>query len=90
MTDFAILRKQRNDSVAAATRKFADQLGVSAESVVTNFDPESCYCDCANGGPCEHVFDGHAEYDDGGCAVYTCVCSKCGCTAISHDLHNFW
>lgn len=90
MTDFAILRKQRNDSVAAATRKLADQLGVSAESLVTNFDPESCYCDCANGGPCEHVFDGHAEYDDGGCAVYTSACSKCGCTAISHDLHNFW
>jgi len=36
----------------------------------------------------DHVFDGHAEYDDGGCAVYTSVCSKCGCTAINHDLHN--
>lgn len=89
MTDFSTLRKQRNDSVSAATKRFAEQLGVSADSIVTNFDPEACYCDCANNGPCEHVFDVHAEYNDDGCTVFTRVCSKCGCTAISHDLHNF-
>jgi hypothetical protein len=90
MTDFSILRKQRNDSVAAATKQLADQLGFSADSIVSNFDPEACYCDCANGGPCEHAFDGATEYDDGGCMVWTRVCSKCGCTALSHDMHNMW
>lgn len=43
-----------------------------------------------NGGPCEHAFDGATEYDDGGCMVWTRVCSKCGCTALSHDMHNMW
>lgn len=90
MIDFALLRKQRNDSVADAIKKFSDQLGGSAESFVVNFDPEACYCDCANSGPCEHVFDGETEYDAGGCMVWTRVCSKCGCTSVNHDMRNMW
>lgn len=49
--------------------------------------PDSCYCDCGGGGPCEHDWTGPEViliFDEGRGATVTCV--RCGCTAIGHDM----
>lgn len=90
MADFESLREQRNKEVQESTERLATRLGVPADSLLTNFDPASCYCDCANGGPCEHKWDGEPyESDDDGAFVSSATCSLCGCVALNHDLHNF-
>lgn len=48
-------------------------------------DKSACYCDCINGGPCEHDTDGVPyESDDG--LTWSATCSRCGMTAMSHSL----
>jgi hypothetical protein len=43
-----------------------------------------CKCECATGGPCDHVWDGpEVPFGDRGSSS---TCSKCGMTAIDHDL----
>lgn len=43
----------------------------------------TCKCECATGGPCEHVWDG-PEKTDGN--LSTATCSRCGMPAIEHDM----
>ena len=49
---------------------------------------ETCKCECATGGPCEHQWDGPWEEIQGenGVTGGTATCSKCGLRAIDHDL----
>ena len=44
---------------------------------------ESCKCECADGGDCEHKWDGKELKMSG---VYTTTCSRCGMPAIDHSL----
>lgn len=42
-----------------------------------------CKCECATGGSCEHKWDG-PEKTDGN--LSTATCSRCGLSAMEHDL----
>lgn len=86
--DFEALRAERNRKVQEAHRKAADELGVPLSSIRSTHNPDLCYCACSSGGPCEHKWDGeNVEFDEG--RGWTVTCSRCGCTAISHDMRNF-
>lgn len=83
--DFDALRARRNASVRERLRKTAAELGVAEASIRTTFDPNACYCACSTGGPCEHKWDGEGyEPEDG--SFWSATCSRCGCTAMSHDM----
>ena len=85
--DFETLRARRNAEVRQHMQKLAEEIGVDPDTMQSNFNPNSCYCACASGGPCEHKWDGEPyESDDG--AVWSATCSRCGMTAMSHDLRN--
>ena len=47
-----------------------------------------CKCECATGGPCEHVWDGPWEerVHEGGATSGSATCSRCGMSAINHSL----
>lgn len=80
--DFEALRAERNASARKAIEKLrADGWEVSLCSL---HDENACYCDCANGGPCEHSWDGD-PYESGD-GAWSATCSRCGMTAISHSL----
>ena len=83
--NFETLRTERNRRVMESHQRLADELGLPLSSVRTNFNPNACYCACTTGGPCEHQLDGAGvEFDDG--AGWSVTCSRCGCTAIGHDM----
>jgi hypothetical protein len=82
--DFEALRAKRNELAATAARAIATELGVpEGEPVFSSFNPNACYCDCANHGPCEHKWDGEPYQDEG---LYSATCSRCGVTAFSHSI----
>ena len=72
--DFESLRAKRNEAVR--------------EVMHTSFDPDACYCACAEGGPCEHDFPGwrDIEDEDGRVCGGETVCNRCGMGAMSHSL----
>lgn len=86
--DFEALRAKRNAAVAAEIRSIADELGFDLSQCYTTFDPNSCYCACAEGGPCEHDFQGWRDIEDeeGRIRGGETVCSRCGMGAMSHSL----
>lgn len=50
-----------------------------------------CKCECCQGGPCEHQWDGEGAsvtYEDGG-NMESVSCSKCGMLAIDHSMWLF-
>lgn len=83
--DFADLRARRNAKVQEQIKKLADELGEPLQSMRTRFDPNACYCACGTGGPCEHKWDGEGWESEDGC-VWSATCSRCGLTALSHDI----
>lgn len=84
-TDFDALRAERNKKVMEVHQELAEKLGVPVQSLKSTFNPSACYCDCSSGGPCEHKWDGEGyESEDGFC--WSATCSRCGCTAMSHDM----
>lgn len=85
--DFEALRAKRNQSVAEATQKLADEMDMPIGSLQSNFNPNACYCACNGGGPCEHNWDGPVWESDDGCTS-SATCSRCGCTAMSHSLRT--
>jgi hypothetical protein len=87
--DFDALRAERNRQVLDAHEKLADEMGVPPQSLRSNFNPAACYCACGTGGPCEHKWDGDEWVSDDGCAS-SVTCSRCGTTAMSHDMRNAW
>jgi len=48
---------------------------------------KTCRCRCPDG-PCEHEWDGWEEWEDPdtGCSGGSQVCSRCGMSAMSHDM----
>lgn len=85
--DFEALRAKRNQSVLEMHEKMAEDYGIPLQSLRSNFNKNACYCACGTGGPCEHKWDGPdwESEDKLACSV---TCSRCGTTAMSHDLRN--
>lgn len=83
--EFAELRRKRNESVRATIEKIAAEHGWPLNEVQCNHNDNACYCDCANGGPCEHDWNGPVYESEDGC-MQSSTCSHCGCTAFSHDM----
>ncbi len=81
--DFDALRAARNASVQESMQKMADEYGIPLQSLRSNFNPSACYCACP--GPCEHKWDGEEWVSEDGCGS-SVTCSRCGCTAMSHDM----
>ena len=85
LPDFEALRAERNRLVMESHQRIADELEIPLESLRSNFNPNSCYCACSTGGPCEHKWDGEGvSFDEG--RGWTVTCSRCGCTAMRHDM----
>lgn len=82
--DFESLRSTRNRMVLEAHQRLAEELGISLDSMKSNFNPNACYCACP-AGPCEHKWDGE-EYTSEDECCFSATCSRCGSTAMSHDL----
>ena len=83
--DFEALRAERNRAMRTLIENIAKEQGIPADQVRSTFNSSACYCDCANHGPCEHTWDGEPwESEDRLCASATC--SRCGMTAMSHDM----
>lgn len=75
--NFDELRAERNRRTNASIEEFAKKLGCNPRDIGTTFNPNACYCDCGNGGPCEHKWDGEVyESEDGRC--WSATCSRCG------------
>lgn len=83
--DFEALRAERNARATAFRQKLADEWGVPLQSLSTTHDPDACYCACGTGGPCEHKWDGEPYESEDGC-VWSTTCSRCGGTAMGHDM----
>lgn len=84
MIDFEALRAARNARVFEQHKKLEAEYGIKLTS---NFNPNSCYCACGTAGPCEHKWDGPDWESEDGCAM-SVTCSRCGSTAMSHDIRN--
>ncbi len=82
--DFEKLRAERNAAVLAEAQKCADDLGASLADCAFNYDPNACYCACPDG-PCEHTWNGPEWRAPDGCGC-SVTCSRCGTTAMSHDI----
>lgn len=85
LPDFEALRAERNRRVIEHHQKIADEHGVSLQSLRSTFNPNACYCACSSNGPCEHKWNGKQIYFADGCGSSS-TCSRCGCTAMSHDM----
>lgn len=85
--DFEALRALRNAEVAKAMQKIADEEGIPLASLSTTHNNNACYCACGHGGPCEHKWDGEWYESQDGC-MQSVTCSRCGMTAMSHDLRT--
>lgn len=86
--DFEALRARRNAKHDKFCEELAEDLGIPLQSLVSNYDRNACYCACITGGPCEHSWDGPEWRSEDGCAA-SVTCSRCGCTAMSHDYKVF-
>lgn len=85
--DFEALRAARNARVAERIRLMAEEWDMPTTEITSTFNPMACYCACADGGPCEHKWDGEGwESADG--LGWSATCSRCGMTAMSHDMRN--
>jgi hypothetical protein len=93
--DFEKLRAERDANIAKAVRETATKLwgkeaGEKAYASHINYGGGSavCYCACATGGPCEHIFGGWREFEDGRGGEQ--FCTKCGMGAMSHSMAVSW
>ena len=86
-TDFEALRARRNEALQDVIEAAARKLGWTPEEgpIESTFDPDACYCACADGGPCEHVWGGWREIDERSGESF---CQRCGMGAMSHSLAN--
>ena len=82
--DFEALRAKRNEEVRRVMREIAVDMGWNPEDVKCTHNDNACYCACPDG-PCEHKWDGKPYESEDGCA-WSATCSRCGCTAMNHDL----
>lgn len=82
--DFEKLRADRNKAIDGFAKSVAEKYGWDANKIEVSHDPHACYCACPDG-PCEHKWDGEDWESECGCAV-SVTCSRCGTTAMSHDM----
>lgn len=87
--DFEALRAERNRQVDQLRQQLADGAGVPLQSVICTVDPHACYCACSTDGPCEHNWGGWQEWETDDGRFGSRVCSRCGTTAMDHDVHFF-
>lgn len=83
--DFEALRARRNADVLAEHQRLAEELGLPLSSICSSFNLAACYCACGTGGPCEHKWDGDRWDSEDGLA-WSVTCSRCGDTAMGHDM----
>lgn len=84
--DFNRLRSERDAALRELIRGSATVLGCNPEELsIHSRDLGACYCACAEGGPCEHRWDGEPYQCDG---FFSRTCSLCGGTAFSHSLRT--
>lgn len=83
--EFAELRRKRNEAVREAVAAIAKEHGFDQSEMSCNHNDDACYCACADGGPCEHDWNGPEYVSDDGC-MQSATCSRCGCTAFSHSM----
>jgi hypothetical protein len=81
--DFDKLRAERNAAHLESRKRLAAEYGIKLDAASDTFDPNACYCACGTGGPCEHKWDGAPVQGD---TFFTMTCSRCGCTALGHDM----
>jgi hypothetical protein len=82
--DFDALRAKRNAEWVAEAERLSEEWDISLDSLLSGYDFKSCYCDCANGGPCEHDFQDWRDFEDGSGGER--FCSRCGMGAMKHTL----
>lgn len=91
--DFEALKRQRAERVAADLKRIYAELGYDPNDVKHTqvYQPgtsDECYCDCINGGPCQHEFGGWREFEDGSGGER--FCARCGMGAMAHSLAVCW
>lgn len=85
--NFDVLRARRDAASAATVARICEEYGLDpATARVHVSGGQGCYCACATGGPCEHVWTGWREIDDGHGGEQ--FCAKCGLGALSHSLRT--
>ena len=56
--DFEKLKAEHNEAVRHRKRELAKKFGGKPTSLTSGlYGPDMCYCDCINGGPCQHEFE---------------------------------
>ena len=90
--DFEKLRRERDETQNAIIKKLAEEHGFENFHVNFGGGTSECYCACADGGPCEHEFEGWRDVldDDGDVCGGETVCSRCGMGAMSHSMWTVW
>jgi hypothetical protein len=83
--DFEALRAKRNQRFSEQLKKMAEELGIPQEKLLVSQNPDACYCACSTNGPCEHKWNGEGVEIGNSWSV---TCSRCGCTALSHDMRT--
>lgn len=81
--DFEKLRAERNAMRRAFLEKMKSE-GFELVDHCADSDDSACYCACPDG-PCEHTWDGPEWQSQDGCQS-SATCSRCGATALHHDL----
>ena len=82
---FDELKRIRDESAEKAIGDFCDEHGWDRSKMIAHLDPAGpCYCACPTG-PCQHTWDGpDIQIEDG--LGYSVTCSRCGTSALSHDM----
>jgi hypothetical protein len=80
--EFAKLRAARD----AANAEFFASLADQGLVIHVNHGSGSgrCYCACADGGPCEHLFTEARSYQDGNSKISEAICARCGMGTMRH------
>lgn len=84
--EIVALRAERNEKRREWEREMAAD-GWQVSSHCAHTADSACYCDCGNGGLCEHKWDGEPWQSADGCG-WSATCSRCGITAMSHSLRT--
>lgn len=81
--EFAELARKRHEAVNESIARICKEQGWDLANTHVHCSHSSiCYCDCPDG-PCQHVWNGPEEVGDNYSSV---TCSRCGMSAISHDM----
>lgn len=81
--EFEELKRKRDESVREQVATFVAEQGWDpAQTAFHASHMHGCYCACPEG-PCQHVWDGPEEEGDN---YSSATCSRCGTSAMSHDM----